>query len=982
TLTSGNDTTVQNGKCYRYRYKISDRVGNQGVSGTSATVKVDTTPPNAPSLGFSGLTNAWDNGSGTVYYKGGAAGGFTVTGTATDPQSGVASYVYPALGSGWNNLGDYSFSSAADPAEPNNVHAVNGAGVSGADTSFTVTIDSSAPTGMSASVAGGYAVATSIPVTLANGSDTGSGLDVSSAVLERDEAPLSGGACDPFPGSWTTVTLSGGNDATVQNGKCYRYRYSIYDRVGNQGISAASATVKVDTSAPSAPSLTFSGLTNAFDNGSGTVFYRGVAAGGFTVAAASSDAQSGVASTSFPVFGSGWSGSAGAYSFASGAADPSEPNNVHTTNGAGLVSSDTSFTVTADSAAPTTTAQCDGAACSSGWYATSPVAVTLAAGDGAGSGVSAIRYTTDGTDPTAFSPTYSVPLSIGSTTQVRFRASDNVGNLESVHTLDVKVDGTPPNAPSLALSESSPNSYVSGSTIFYNPSGSHSASFSVDATTGDGESGLQKVSFPALAGMTGGGDHTSGPYGDSYAWTASSTATGSQNVTATNNAGLSASTAFTVTPDTTAPNGGSVGYADAWNTSGSIAIATADGSDGGSGIDASSAVLERDSAAVANGSCGSFGGSWTPVSSPDTPGNGCFHYRYRISDNVGNERIYTSANTAMVDTSAPSAPSLAFSGFTSSSFDGSTVWFRAGAAGGFTVTPSSSDAQSGIGSYAYPALGSGWSRSGGDYSFTSAAAEPGSGQNVHAVNGAGTSSADTAFTVGLDATAPATTIACDGGSCAGWATTSSVNVTLSSSDGQSGVDHVVYTTDGSDPTSGGTTYSGAFTLAATATVKYAAYDKVGNVESVHSQPVQIDATAPSAPSLAFGGFTAASATGSTVFYNPGAAGGSFDVTASSADAQSAIAGYTFPAAAAGWTRTISGATATYAHSGSPTQPGAGQDVTAQNGAGLSSAPTTFAVTADSTAPTSTIACNAAACAAGWFTTAPVTVTLAATDAGS
>ncbi|MDX6543406.1 MAG: hypothetical protein QOK32_1009, partial [Gaiellaceae bacterium] len=499
---------------------------------------------------------------------------------------------------------------------------------------------------------------------------------------------------------------------------------------------------------------------------------------------------------------------------------------------------------------------------------------------------------------------------------------------------------------------------------------------------GDGESGLQKVSFPALAGMTGGGDHTSGPYGDSYAWTASSTATGSQNVTATNNAGLSASTAFTVTPDTTAPNGGSVGYADGWNTSGSIAIATADGSDGGSGIDASSAVLERDSAAVANGSCGSFGGSWTPVSSPDTPGNGCFHYRYRISDNVGNERIYTSANTAMVDTSAPSAPSLAFSGFTSSSFDGSTVWFRGGAAGGFTVTPSSSDAQSGIGSYAYPALGSGWSRSGGDYSFTSAAAEPGSGQNVHAVNGAGTSSADTAFTVGLDATAPATTIACDGGSCAGWATTSSVNVTLSSSDGQSGVDHVVYTTDGSDPTSGGTTYSGAFTLAATATVKYAAYDKVGNVESVHSQPVQIDATAPSAPSLAFGGFTAASATGSTVFYNPGAAGGSFDVTASSADAQSAIAGYTFPAAAAGWTRTISGATATYAHSGSPTQPGAGQDVTAQNGAGLSSAPTTFAVTADSTAPTSTIACNAAACAAGWFTTAPVTVTLAATDAGS
>jgi hypothetical protein len=982
TLSGGNDTSVQSGKCYVYRYKISDRVGNQGASAASSTVKVDTTPPTAPSLAYSGFTRAWENGSGTVYFKGGAAGGFTVTGTATDPESGVASYVYPALGSGWNNLGNYSFSSAADPAEPNNVHAVNGAGVASGDTSFTVTIDSSAPTGMSASVSGGYATSTSIPVTLANGSDTGSGLDTPSGVVERDETPLSGGTCDPFPGSWSTVTLSGGSDATVQSGKCYRYRYSIYDRVGNQGISGASATVKVDTSKPSAPSLTFSGLSNAFDNGSGIVFYRGGAAGSFTVAAASTDDQSGIASTSFPALGSGWSESGDAYSFAAGAADPSEPNNVHTTNGAGLDSDDTSFTVTADSAAPTTTAQCDGAACAAGWYATSPVLVTLAAGDGAGAGVSAIRYTTDGSDPTVFSSTYSTPLSIGSTTQVKFRAWDNVGNLEAVGTVDVKVDATPPSAPALTLSESSPSSFVSGTTLYYNPSGSHSGSFSVDATTSDGESGLQKVSFPALAGMTGGGEQTSGPYGDTYAWTASSSATGSHDVTATNNAGLSESTGFTVTPDTTAPSGGSVGYPDGWNTGGTIAITTADGTDGGSGLDASSTVLERESATVANGSCDSFDGTWTPVSSPDTPGAGCYHYRYRISDNVGNERIYTSSNTAMVDTSAPAAPSLAFSGFTNSSFDGSTVWFRAGSAGGFTVTPSSSDAQSGIGSYAYPALGSGWSNTGGDYSFTGSAGEPGSGQNVHAVNGAGASSPDTEFTVSVDATAPATTIACDGGSCAAWAATGTVSVTLNSSDEQSGLDHVVYTTDGSDPTSGGTTYSGAFSLAATTTVKYAAYDQVGNVESVHSQLVQIDATAPPAPSLSFGGFIAASAAGSTVYYNPSAAGGSFDVTASSADAQSAIAGYTFPAAALGWTRSVSGATATYAHAGSPSEPGADQEVTAQNGAGLSSAPTSFTVTADSTAPSSTIACDGASCAAGWYTNAPVSITLTATDAGS
>ena len=98
---------------------------------------------------------------------------------------------------------------------------------------------------------------TSVPLAIDAGSDTGSGLDLSTETVERDSAPLTDGTCDAFGGNWTTVALTGGADTTVQNGTCYRYRVTLTDRVGNTGNpSPASATARIDTTAPSAPALT------------------------------------------------------------------------------------------------------------------------------------------------------------------------------------------------------------------------------------------------------------------------------------------------------------------------------------------------------------------------------------------------------------------------------------------------------------------------------------------------------------------------------------------------------------------------------------------------------------------------------------------------------------------------------------------------------------------------------------------------------
>src|SRR5207245_2957837 len=147
----------------------------------------------------------------------------------------------------------------------------------------------------------------------------------------------------------------------------------------------------------------------------------------------------------------------------------------------------------------------------------------------------------------------------------------------------------------------------------------------------------------------------------------------------------------------------------------------------------------------------------------------CVRYRYRISDFAGNTATYTSTNVAKVDTSAPTAPTFSFSALTNAAVTGGVVYFRTGAAGGFTVTASSTDAQSGVASYAFPALGSGWSGSPSGasdaYSFGSSAADPAEPNNVTATNNAILTSSPASFTVTADGAAPVSSISCNGAAC-------------------------------------------------------------------------------------------------------------------------------------------------------------------------------------------------------------------------
>jgi peptidoglycan/xylan/chitin deacetylase (PgdA/CDA1 family) len=144
---------------------------------------------------------------------------------------------------------------------------------------------------------------------------------------------------------------------------------------------------------------------------------------------------------------------------------------------AGNVEPTNSQLIQVDPTAPTSSIACKGSTCSTGWYGP-PVAVSLAATD-TGSGVAAIRYTTDGSSPTASSPLYTSPFNILATATVKYRAWDVAGNGEPTNSQLVQVDSTTP-----SVSITSPNG---GATV--------SGNVRITASAADSQSGVATVAF-------------------------------------------------------------------------------------------------------------------------------------------------------------------------------------------------------------------------------------------------------------------------------------------------------------------------------------------------------------------------------------------------------------------------------------------------------------------------------------------------------
>jgi hypothetical protein len=254
--------------CYQYRYLISDNVGNQATYTSASVLKVDQiTPTNAITITnvTGGAFSAFN--AAVLYYKGDVAGSFSYVDAVADAESGPASATFPAIATpGWvhNNEtvsspsgGPYTSSAYSWSANPSNPPLQNlvGRDVAGKiwNAAITFTNDVSPPSGSSISYTNGIVNTASVPVAVSTGGDGGSGVDPTTPVIRRDVAPLSTvtETCGTFPGTYaTTIALAGGLDTSVSSGNCYRYQYSLSDRVGNSITTTPTGVAKVDTSGP------------------------------------------------------------------------------------------------------------------------------------------------------------------------------------------------------------------------------------------------------------------------------------------------------------------------------------------------------------------------------------------------------------------------------------------------------------------------------------------------------------------------------------------------------------------------------------------------------------------------------------------------------------------------------------------------------------------------------------------------------------
>ncbi len=401
-----------------------------------------------------------------------------VTAEQTSPAGAAVTYTSPTAADNVDGNVPVSCTPASGATFPNGTTTVNcsasDAHGNSASTSFHVTVqDTTAP-------------ALTVPADITAEATGSAGAAVSYAPTAADAVGVTSFSCSPASGSTFglgTTTVSCSASDAAGNHSSASFHVTVRDTTAP--VVTVPADITTSTSSPAGKSVSYSvsavdlvdgPVTPSCSPASGSTFPSGTTTVNCTV----SDAHGNSASKSFhvtvlitdttpPVItvpanitveATGPSGAV--VTFTVTATDPDDAvSSLSCTPASGstfalgtttvvCTATDThsntatkSFTVTVrDTKPPSSTITCAGVPCAAAYN--HAVAVSLKATD-AGSGIAQIRYTTDGSTPTASSGNlYLAPFTLAVSATVRYRAFDKAGNAEPVNLKTIRIDTTPP----------------------------------------------------------------------------------------------------------------------------------------------------------------------------------------------------------------------------------------------------------------------------------------------------------------------------------------------------------------------------------------------------------------------------------------------------------------------------------------------------------------------------------------------------------
>jgi len=235
---------------------VSDTAGNAATAGTDTATK-DVVAPSGYTVSIDpGYVNNANKSAFAFTFAGATAGTTYVYVITTSGGAGIATG-NGTIATATDNILGINVTSVQDGTLTLSTYLIDPAGNNGANTTDTVTKDVVAPADGSVTYTSGYYTTASVAVTYANGTDSGSGLNTATAIIQRKEATLTNGVCDTYGAFSTIATEFDGSytDTGVVTNKCYMYQYQITDNAGNTVNYTSENVAKVDTTAPTVVAL-------------------------------------------------------------------------------------------------------------------------------------------------------------------------------------------------------------------------------------------------------------------------------------------------------------------------------------------------------------------------------------------------------------------------------------------------------------------------------------------------------------------------------------------------------------------------------------------------------------------------------------------------------------------------------------------------------------------------------------------------------